>query len=162
MQSTSTQVPHHSVSRRHAAIVHREDLSFIYDLGSTQGTFVDDTAIEAHEPVQLASGSTIRFGEAKKAYKFLVREQPKPTAQKRAREEGKAKANPYLSEEGPGRKQARAALQPGQAVAYDPLSAIFGKRPRATENHADGVYDPNAAAGNTVKDFSWATPGYLR
>jgi DNA-binding winged helix-turn-helix (wHTH) protein len=49
-----------SVSRRHAMIVVHGDSASVEDLGSKNGTYVDDVRITAATP--LASGARIRFG----------------------------------------------------------------------------------------------------
>src|SRR3954471_9164328 len=48
------------VSRRHAAVREHGDGVAIEDLGSTNGTFVNDRRISGLEP--LADGDTVRFG----------------------------------------------------------------------------------------------------
>ncbi len=49
-----------SVSRRHARIIVRGDSASVEDLGSKNGTYVDEVKITAATP--LASGALIRFG----------------------------------------------------------------------------------------------------
>lgn len=50
-----------SVSRRHAELEQREGSWSIHDLGSTHGTFVNETRIDA--PTPLRQGDRLRFGE---------------------------------------------------------------------------------------------------
>lgn len=58
-----------SVSRKHARLIRRADGSWwVEDLGSTNGTFVNQT--EVHAPHPLVDGDLVRFGEA--IVKFLV------------------------------------------------------------------------------------------
>ena len=47
-------------SARHAQVFSEDDQWWIEDLGSTNGTFLDDEAVE--EPVELGVGSVIRLG----------------------------------------------------------------------------------------------------
>lgn len=51
-----------TVSRHHAWIKAEEDRFLIFDVGSANGTFVNDERIE--EPRQLQNGDAIRFGDA--------------------------------------------------------------------------------------------------
>ena len=61
-------VDHNTVSRQHASIKLEDDQFHLYDLGSTNGTFVEDDQVRA--PVPLEDGVTVRFGE--KAFIFKV------------------------------------------------------------------------------------------
>src|SRR5262249_15367915 len=52
-----------SVSRQHAAIQHREDGTvYIYDLGSTHGTFVGKIRLQPNKYYILRLGDMVRFG----------------------------------------------------------------------------------------------------
>jgi hypothetical protein len=61
-------VDHNTVSRQHATIKLEGERFYLYDLGSTNGTFVGERQI--HEPVAIEDGMTVRFGE--KAFVFKV------------------------------------------------------------------------------------------
>ena len=50
-------------SRRHAAIYWKGDICFLEDLGSTNGTFVNNQQI--HGKVELKKGNTIGLGDTK-------------------------------------------------------------------------------------------------
>jgi hypothetical protein len=52
-------IPHHSVSSRHCEIVVREDAITVRDLGSTNGTFINDQAVDQ---AQLNHGQRLKFG----------------------------------------------------------------------------------------------------
>jgi VWFA-related protein len=67
-QENDLVVEHNTVSRQHATIKLEGAQFYLYDMGSTNGTFVGDRQI--HEPVALEDGMTIRFG--KKAFIFKV------------------------------------------------------------------------------------------
>ena len=54
-------VPHPSVSRRHALIKRKQDIFFVVDQGSANGTFVDSKRIV---DAALKEGSVLRFGSA--------------------------------------------------------------------------------------------------
>lgn len=54
-----------TISRRHAVIQHKDTGDvFIYDLGSTHGTFVNKKLIPQHQYIKLVSGDMIRFGQS--------------------------------------------------------------------------------------------------
>jgi hypothetical protein len=53
-------IPIDSVSRRHAMLWQEDGTSWMYDLGSANGTFVDGAA--ASEPIPIVSGQRVRFG----------------------------------------------------------------------------------------------------
>ena len=52
-----------SVSRRHARIEQTADGYFIHDLGSTNGTWVNDTPVSKTEPTLIRRGDRIKIGE---------------------------------------------------------------------------------------------------
>lgn len=58
------------VSRRHAGLNKQNDTWFIDDLGSSNGTFVNDTAVKPGTSVPLKNGDVIRCGEM--ALVFLI------------------------------------------------------------------------------------------
>ncbi len=60
-------VPRSSVSRQHAKLYVQDDRWWVVDLGSTNGTFVNENRCVA--PCQLNDGDQLRFGDA--IYKFL-------------------------------------------------------------------------------------------
>ncbi len=58
-----------TVSRQHARIRLEEDKFLLFDLGSANGTFVNDQPVEA--PVALAENDAVRFGEVEFTFKQL-------------------------------------------------------------------------------------------
>jgi pSer/pThr/pTyr-binding forkhead associated (FHA) protein len=52
----------HGISRRHAAIVRLRDGIYIVDLGSVNGTFLEDKRLQADKPYPLQLDSIIRLG----------------------------------------------------------------------------------------------------
>jgi diguanylate cyclase (GGDEF)-like protein len=60
-------VPRSSVSRQHARLYLQDESWWVVDLGSTNGTFVNENRCVA--PQQLTDGDQLRFGDA--IYKFL-------------------------------------------------------------------------------------------
>ncbi len=56
-----------NVSRRHAQVVHRVGRFFVNDLGSTNGTYLNDEEIREEQP--LRSGDLVKIGSA--IFKFL-------------------------------------------------------------------------------------------
>jgi len=61
---------------QHAVILHAVNggrpQSFVQDLGSSSGTFLDGKQIASHKPEPLTDGAAISFGESKATYKFRV------------------------------------------------------------------------------------------
>lgn len=54
-----------TISRKHAIIQHKDTGEvFIYDLGSTHGTFVNKRQLPGHTYVKLKMGDMIRFGQS--------------------------------------------------------------------------------------------------
>jgi hypothetical protein len=51
------------VSREHAAIHYTENGWMVEDLGSTNGTYVNDGRLAAHQPHPLQNGDTVRLGQ---------------------------------------------------------------------------------------------------
>ncbi len=51
------------VSRSHAAIYQRDGMFFLEDLGSTNGTWLNNRALRPHKPYRLSSGDSVRLGE---------------------------------------------------------------------------------------------------
>jgi pSer/pThr/pTyr-binding forkhead associated (FHA) protein len=56
-------IDHPSVSRRHAEISYANGQYILRDLGSTNGTYVNDARLEAERTVALAQNDLIRFGK---------------------------------------------------------------------------------------------------
>lgn len=62
-------IEHTTVSRQHAAIKLEEGRFRLYDLGSTNGTFLGEQRVR--EPVTLEDGATVRFGEVECIFKIV-------------------------------------------------------------------------------------------
>jgi pSer/pThr/pTyr-binding forkhead associated (FHA) protein len=58
-------IPHKSVSRRHALLEAREDGYVISDLGSSNGTFVEELRVYPAEKTMLPLGGSFRVGEVR-------------------------------------------------------------------------------------------------
>jgi hypothetical protein len=56
-------VPHPSVSRRHALLVSLDGRLAVSDLGSTNGTFVNDRPALRDHPLDLVRGAVVRIGD---------------------------------------------------------------------------------------------------
>ncbi|KAG3120575.1 hypothetical protein PI125_g1036 [Phytophthora idaei] len=62
---------HPSISRQHAVVAHdNKERVCLMDLGSAQGTFVNDQEIEPNQPRALKSGDHIKFGASTRTYVF--------------------------------------------------------------------------------------------
>jgi len=60
------------VSRQHAAIVHDEETTYIVDLGSAHGTFVDSQRIGVGVHTKLRDGAAIVFGSCPFSYALRI------------------------------------------------------------------------------------------
>ncbi|KAF4133199.1 FHA(forkhead-associated) domain-containing protein, partial [Phytophthora infestans] len=62
---------HCSISRLHATMVHHEKgATYLVDLGSAHGTFVDGLRLTALQPTLVAHGSVLKFGASSRSYTF--------------------------------------------------------------------------------------------
>jgi VWFA-related protein len=68
-QSADVVIDHNTVSRQHATIKLEEGQFRLYDLGSTNGTFLGQQQVR--EPVTLEDGATVRFGEVECVFKIV-------------------------------------------------------------------------------------------
>jgi len=68
-QDSDLTIDHNTVSRQHAVIKLEEGTFRLYDMGSTNGTFVGDQRIR--EPVALEDGSLVTFGERPFIFKLI-------------------------------------------------------------------------------------------
>ena len=64
-KSSDIQLNYEKVSRHHAEIRVEGALPFLVDLGSTNGTYINDTRIPPHEPIPIEKGMEIRFGDTR-------------------------------------------------------------------------------------------------
>ena len=79
-------VRHESVSRQHAAIVHAERASYLVDISSASGTYIDSLRVGAGgKPSKLHDGAVITFGNAKATYTY--RRITKPSGQQKRKRE---------------------------------------------------------------------------
>ena len=65
-------VPHETVSRQHCAIVHDEETTYVVDLGSAHGTFVDSRRIAEGVHTQLNDGAKLVLGSSPFAYELRI------------------------------------------------------------------------------------------
>jgi len=68
-EQSDVTIDHNTVSRQHAVIKLEEQQFRLYDMGSTNGTFVGDTRVR--EPVDLEDGMTVKFGEKVFIFKII-------------------------------------------------------------------------------------------
>jgi len=61
-------LPSTSVSRQHAALIMEGSAARLRDLGSKNGTFVDDMRVEG--PIALRDGAQLRFGTLHLTYRL--------------------------------------------------------------------------------------------
>ncbi|HLZ22417.1 MAG TPA: FHA domain-containing protein [Ktedonobacterales bacterium] len=87
-------LPHHSVSRLHAQIVHQQSGYYVSDLGSSNGTFLNGHAIAV--PTLLLAGDVLRAGEIELRCEATPTED-QPLPEKGAEMRTLASAEPTLS-----------------------------------------------------------------
>jgi pSer/pThr/pTyr-binding forkhead associated (FHA) protein len=83
-QADAVDIPldHPSASRQHAVIQHRSGgLVYVFDLGSTHGTFVNKKRISAHVHVPLHIGDVVKFGESSRLFILNGPEELRPPEQ---------------------------------------------------------------------------------
>ena len=68
-QDSDVMIEHPTVSRQHAAIKLEGDQFRLYDLGSSNGTFVGEQRVR--EPVTLDDGDRVRFGAVEFVFKVV-------------------------------------------------------------------------------------------
>jgi len=68
-QSCDIVIDHTTVSRQHAAIKLEKGQFRLYDMGSTNGTFLDEQRVR--EPATLEDGAMVRFGEVECIFKVV-------------------------------------------------------------------------------------------
>ena len=68
-------IEHPSVSKRHARIVAEKDAYAVYDLGSSNGTFVNGKRVTE---ARLADGCEVRFGRAHYIYRAQLNPKAPP------------------------------------------------------------------------------------
>ena len=106
------------VSSKHAKIWCEDGEYFLMDLGSTNGTFVNDKDVDRQ---QLADGDTITFGMTKAQFNGdkKARAAPPPPARSAASRPGVPAARPGASPARPGAAPARAAEPEVEGIVTD-------------------------------------------
>ena len=61
-----------SISRQHAALLHADGATYVQDLGSASGSFVDGRRIPPNTPEKLADGTVLKLGECKSTYTYRM------------------------------------------------------------------------------------------
>lgn len=112
-------VSHPSVSRRHALIKRKQDVFFVVDQGSANGTFLDSKRIV---DATLKDGAVLRFGSA--SFKVEVREE--------APEESVAEDELVVAETIVGQQNFSATVVDGAVIPDDMATPHYGTDLRAT------------------------------
>lgn len=78
---------HPSISRQHVIVQHRDDGEvYLYDCGSTHGTFCNKGRLPAREHVLCPVGSTVKLGQSTRLLCLLGPAREEPTTKERERE----------------------------------------------------------------------------
>lgn len=67
-QTCDIKCEHPSISRFHAAVQFRGDQIYVYDMGSSHGTFVNKQAIKTNDYVEVQVGDMVKFGASSRLY----------------------------------------------------------------------------------------------
>jgi pSer/pThr/pTyr-binding forkhead associated (FHA) protein len=110
------------ISRYHARLTLKETVVFVEDLGSSNGTFINDRRIEAKKPLQLHSGDRLRFDRdefefrapAEESNKTEMRPAEGPTRPASWIEDPDGKHTVFIA---PTPKKTSAAKAPGPSAA---------------------------------------------
>ena len=63
-----------SISRVHAALVHGlNDDVYLFDLGSTNGSFIDEKRVRPFYGTKISDGTVLSFGGSTRTYTLKVR-----------------------------------------------------------------------------------------
>ncbi len=129
------------ISKRHCAILQREERAFIQDFASTNGTHVNDVPVEGE--IEIKDGDVLRIGPIQFAVRLEGAVAPPPVAAKRAAAPAKAAptAPPPVKAAG-----VNAKAPVGLAVKTQPTPAP--EKPAAAAAHAgsSGTADDDIAA----------------
>jgi pSer/pThr/pTyr-binding forkhead associated (FHA) protein len=80
-----------TISRKHAVVQHKDNGDiFLYDMGSTHGTFINKKIIPHKEYIKLKLGDMIRFGQSTRIF---ILEGPEELYQDNEEEENRQKIN---------------------------------------------------------------------
>jgi pSer/pThr/pTyr-binding forkhead associated (FHA) protein len=141
---------HASISRRHAAVLHDGKGSlYMYDFGSTHGTYVDGQRLIAKDPTPLKEGSRVKFAESSRSYVFRLPSAAADngTAESKGEERGaksmlppppRAESGPPTSK-GPGEKEEEdeaPLVLDKKALQQLPMSFGGSKKPGALSKDA--------------------------
>eukprot|EP01083_Nonionella_stella_P148980 472506_1 len=94
---SATDIPilHPSSSRQHCIVQHRTDgKMFLFDLGSTHGTFVNKRRAPAREFMPLRVGDMLKFGASTRLFHVVGPEELRPGETEIARQTSKSKSKP--------------------------------------------------------------------
>ncbi|MBN1201724.1 MAG: FHA domain-containing protein [Anaerolineae bacterium] len=157
------------VSRRHAAIRHGEEQTLdIWDLGSSNGTFLNGQRLSAHRPYRLHDGDELRLGQM--VIKIYFRPSEKPAVAPKPAEAAPAEAKspdekaekPAAPVEAPEAKPPAAEPKPAEAPKAAPVEEKPIETPAAEQTTEDKKAEapsiPTPAAAEDKKPGEPAAP----
>jgi hypothetical protein len=163
LSSSHLRLDHASVSRIHAVIEKRGGEISVIDLGSKEGTFLNDKKVTKGK---LADGDVVRFGTALITVSFLSAEQgvPEATAAPEAAEvQEEAAPNDSSQGSGDGAEVVEAAADGGAAEEDTEDGAADGAADGADDDAVDGAVDTPTQGGLiTLEDGSQVEPFTLQ
>jgi pSer/pThr/pTyr-binding forkhead associated (FHA) protein len=172
---TDVLVPDPTVSRKHAEISFTDGEWWITDAGSTNGTFIDNTQLQANQPKQLVSGAAIKFGAVAMTFSAeeVVTAEAAPVAEapvaeatvalnvepavEQPLEDVSEEAAPSDVAEDTQVETAEAEAEPAEAEVVEPeVPALVGKLVNMTDPSANyplvsGVNTIGRAPGNNIQ-----------
>lgn len=144
-------VSHPSVSRRHAVIKRKQDVFFVVDQGSANGTFVDSKRIV---DAALKDGCVLRFGSA--SFKVEVRDELPVES---IAEDELVVAQTMVGEIGPTQSFSATVLE-GAVLSDDMATPHYGTDIRNTHIESPPAPAPAAKAPRPAEPRPQASPAF--
>jgi predicted component of type VI protein secretion system len=145
------------ISRRHCELTFEDDVVRIRDLGSTNGTFLDDEQIERNAPVEVPPNAIVRVGSCK----FRV-EYESPAEKTAVGQGGLAEANDATVHESPVQEAPVPDTAPAEAGGVNEAAGDVAAAPAALPPSESTVFSFGVGSGKeptvATKADAWLPP----